>query len=115
MTHNSRSFQRRRRHRRHTVRGTAARPRLVVFRSHRHIYCQLIDDERGHTLCSSSTQQLRLAQPGTTKAATQVGLTMAQHIQHQKVRRIFFDRSGYLYHGRVKALAEAVRQAGVQF
>ena len=109
------------RHRRvrQKVAGTHQRPRLCVFRSVRHTYAQVIDDSRGHTLASASS--LELPQDGArdsggkTAAARQVGLLVAQRSLSQGLKEIVFDRGGYLYHGRVKALADAAREGGLSF
>lgn len=115
-----RSIRRRNRYRiARKVRGSAERPRLAVFRSGRHIYAQAIDDASGRTLASSSTLDPglkgKLAHGGNLGAAKAVGESMAQKIKEAGISRVVFDRGGYLYHGRVKALAEALRSAGVEF
>ena len=105
-----------RRHRRVRVHvaGTAARPRLAVFRSLHHIYAQLIDDETGRTLAAASTIELKGA--GKDAAAAQkVGQAIARKAQDAGVKQVVFDRGGFLYHGRVKALADAAREAGLEF
>ncbi|MED4399547.1 50S ribosomal protein L18 [Priestia megaterium] len=97
--------------------GTAERPRLNVFRSNQHIYAQVIDDVNGVTLVSASTLDKDLALNGTSniEAATTVGESVAKRAVEKGVKEVVFDRGGYLYHGRVKALAEAAREAGLQF
>ena len=93
------------------------RPRLCVFRSHKHLYAQLVDDVAGKTLKGWSTRDERLktrAHGGTLDAASQLGALIAGDTSTQGVTRVVFDRGGYLYHGRVKALAEALRQGGIQ-
>ena len=112
---------RERRHRRiryHLV-GTAARPRLNVFRSLRHIYAQIIDDSMGYTLVAASTidQELRGRCQGLEKseAARVVGKVVAERALAQGVTKVVFDRGGCKYHGRVKALAEGAREAGLDF
>ncbi|MFD3449242.1 50S ribosomal protein L18 [Microbacteriaceae bacterium 4G12] len=97
--------------------GTAERPRLNVFRSNQHIYAQVIDDVNGVTLASASTLDKELSFEGTSNvaAATQVGELVAKRAVEKGVKEVVFDRGGYLYHGRVKALAEAAREAGLQF
>ena len=112
--------RRRIRHRiRKKVRGTANRPRLAVFRSLKNIYVQAIDDETGRTLASSSTRdgELRekLSSGGNTDAAKEVGRLIASRLKEAGVESAVFDRGGFLYHGRVKALAEAAREAGLKF
>lgn len=98
--------------------GTAERPRLTVFRSHKHIYCQLIDDDAGRTLASASTRDrgLRSHKYGGNKAvAASIGKALAERALAEGVSRACFDRGLYKYHGRVQALAEAAREAGLQF
>ena len=94
--------------------GTAARPRLVVTRSLQHVSCQLVDDVAGRTLASAS--DLSVKATGTkTEQAQQVGTVIAKAAQAKKITSVVFDRSGHLYHGRIKALADAARAAGLQF
>ena len=97
------------------VRGSADRPRLAVFRSLNHIYAQLIDDDSGRTLATASTTEKGLAggKGGNIAAAQQVGKTIAERAQAAGVSRVVFDRGGYVYHGRVKALLDATREAGL--
>jgi large subunit ribosomal protein L18 len=97
------------------VRGSAARPRLAVFRSLNHIYAQLIDDDNGKTLATASTTEksLSAATGGNISAAQQVGRTIAERAKAAGVTKVVYDRGGYLYHGRVKALLEATREAGL--
>jgi large subunit ribosomal protein L18 len=97
--------------------GTAGRPRLNVFRSNQHIYAQVIDDVNGVTLASASTLDKELSLEGTSNvaAAQKVGELVAKRAVEKGVGEVVFDRGGYLYHGRVKALAEAAREAGLQF
>ncbi len=101
------------------VSGTSERPRLAVFRSLEHIYAQIIDDVAGHTLAAASTlePQVRTALDGAHKSrgAQLVGELVAQRALQRGIAKIVFDRGGYQYHGRVKALAEAARAAGLQF
>jgi large subunit ribosomal protein L18 len=98
------------------VRGTAERPRLSVFRSLKHIYAQLIDDTRGRTLAAaSSLEQGRTASGGNVAGAREVGRLIAERALAKGIRSVVFDRGGYRYHGRVKALAEAAREAGLEF
>ncbi len=97
--------------------GFAERPRLCVFRSHKHLYAQLIDDMAGKTLHGWSTRDERLkhlSRLGDVAAATALGDVVAKDTIQQGITRVVFDRGGYLYHGRVKALAEAVRAGGLQ-
>ena len=95
--------------------GTAERPRLNVYRSLNHIYAQVIDDGKGETLASASTLALKLATGGNLAAAREVGKAVAERAVAQGVKRVVFDRGGYLYHGRIKALADAAREAGLEF
>ena len=97
------------------VRGSAARPRLAVFRSLNHIYAQLIDDDNGKTLATASTTEKALggATGGNIAAAQQVGKAIAERAQAAGVSTVVFDRGGYVYHGRVKALLDATREAGL--
>ena len=109
---------RERRHRR--VRGklfgTAERPRLVVFRSNRGIEAQLVDDLEGKTLAAASWLQLKKGFKGSkTEQAAEVGKLLAQNAKQANVETVVFDRGGYLYHGRVKALADAAREGGLKF
>ncbi len=101
---------------RRKVRGTAERPRLAVFRSLRQIYAQVIDDTRGHTLvAASSLENGASASGGNVQGARHVGRLIAERTVAKGIRRVVFDRGGYRYHGRVKALAEAAREAGLEF
>ena len=99
--------------------GTISRPRLCVFRSLNHIHAQLIDDSRGQTLISTSTldSQVRSKTNGIvkTKKAEVVGTLLAEKALNKGIKQVVFDRGGYEYHGRVKALAEAARKAGLEF
>ena len=101
------------------VEGTTSKPRLCVFRSLNHIYAQVIDDSRGHTLASASTlePEIKRVANGSTKTAQSelVGALVAKRALSQGINQVAFDRGGYKYHGRVKALAEAARQAGLKF
>jgi large subunit ribosomal protein L18 len=111
-------------HRRHIrvrrrVSGTSERPRLAVFRSNNHIYAQVIDDVAQHTLAAASTldPDLRkeLSSSSTCDASSAVGKLVAERALAQGIQKVVFDRGGKLYHGRVKALAEAAREAGLEF
>ncbi|MGM0877599.1 MAG: 50S ribosomal protein L18 [Bacillota bacterium] len=97
--------------------GTTTRPRLNVFRSNQHIYAQLIDDANAVTLVSASTleKDLNLDSNNTVEAAQKVGELVAKRAIEKGVKSVVFDRGGYLYHGRIKALAEAAREAGLEF
>jgi large subunit ribosomal protein L18 len=107
-------LQRRKRHIRHTVQGTPERPRLTVHRSLLHIYAQVIDDASGRTLASASSKSLKIS-GGNTTAAKEVGKAIAEKAKAAKVEQVCFDRNGRLYHGRLKALADAAREAGLKF
>jgi large subunit ribosomal protein L18 len=96
--------------------GTAERPRLVVFRSNRGIEAQLVDDLDGKTLAAASWLQLKKSFKGSkTEQAAEVGKLLAEHAKKAGVETVVFDRGGYLYHGRVKALADAAREGGLRF
>lgn len=100
------------------VRGTTDRPRLSVFKSARHIYAQLIDDTKGVTIASCSTLAASadaLAYTGNVAAAVHVGKEVARLAQEKGITAVVFDRNGFLYHGRIKALADAAREAGLLF
>jgi large subunit ribosomal protein L18 len=99
------------------VRGDESRPRLAVFRSVNHIYAQLINDDNGVTICSASTVEKSsgVGKGGNINAAKAVGKLIAERAKDKGVTQAVFDRGGYIYHGRVKALAEAAREAGLQF
>ena len=100
---------------RHKVRGTAERPRLAVFRSLKHISVQVIDDTAGRTLAAASSNEKGLAGGGNLAGAKQIGKLIAGRAKEQGIRKVVFDRGGYIYHGRVKALAESAREAGLEF
>jgi large subunit ribosomal protein L18 len=106
-----------RRHRRvrSKISGTAERPRLVVFRSNRGIEAQLVDDLEGGTLAAASWLHLKRFKGSKTEQAAEVGKLLAQNAKGAGIERAVFDRGGYLYHGRVKALAEAAREGGLKF
>lgn len=106
--------------RRHTrvrksVSGTTEVPRLNVFRSNKAIYAQVIDDTKGETLVSSSTLELKIKNGGNIEAASAVGKDIAAKCKKAKINKVVFDRGGFLYHGRVAALADAAREAGLEF
>ena len=111
--------QRKRRHRRvrGKVAGTPQRPRLNVFRSAANIYAQLIDDSQGVTLCSASTVEKDFSgsSGGNIEAAKVVGSMIAERAKEKGIEEVVFDRGGYLYHGRIKALADGAREGGLQF
>ncbi|MBI3304879.1 50S ribosomal protein L18 [Candidatus Parcubacteria bacterium] len=106
---------RRRKRVRSKVSGTAQRPRLAVFRSSQHIYAQLIDDANGLTLAATSDLGLKKTSGGRCKTAEAVGRLIAQAAKAKQITAVVFDRAGRRYHGRVKALAEAARIAGLKF
>ena len=99
------------------VSGTTDRPRLSVFRSIKHITVQVIDDSTGHTLAaaSSTEQKGKAATGGNVAGAKEIGKLLAQRATEKGIKKVVFDRGGYLYHGRVKALADAAREAGLEF
>jgi large subunit ribosomal protein L18 len=98
------------------VKGTAERPRISVFRSNKEIYCQLVDDRKGHTLVAASSKEGSFDKNQTkVDQAKAVGKVLAERAQAANISKVVFDRSGYLYHGRVKALAEGAREGGLQF
>lgn len=97
------------------VSGTAECPRLCLYRSNKNIEAQIIDDVKGMTLVSSSSMTLKLENGGNIEAAQKVGEDIAKKALKAKITNVVFDRSGYIYHGRVKALAEAAREAGLKF
>jgi large subunit ribosomal protein L18 len=113
---------------RHNVRGTEERPRLAVFRSLKHIYAQVIDDRRGHTLVAASSgedgsgekksgekKKSAAASGGNVAGAKQVGKLIAERAKAKGISKVVFDRGGYKYHGRIKALADSAREAGLEF
>lgn len=96
--------------------GTAERPRLVVFRSNANMYAQVIDDTRAHTLVAASTVEKELDKAtSNVDGAKQVGQLVAKRAQAKGIKKVVFDRGGYLYHGKIKALADAAREAGLEF
>ncbi len=115
----SKDKRRQRVHRRirRRIEGTPERPRLSIFRSVKHIYAQVIDDRAGHTLVAASTRESRpdAGYGGNIQAAARVGKLIGERAKENGVTKIVFDRGGYRYHGRVKALADAARKAGLEF
>ncbi|MGE4619850.1 MAG: 50S ribosomal protein L18 [Planctomycetota bacterium] len=110
---------RRRRHIRKKLSGTASRPRLTVFRSAKHIYCQVIDDRNGVTLVSASSMSKGAdddvsKNAGNVGGATAVGVLLASRLKEKGISLLAFDRNGYRYHGRVQAVAEALRNEGIE-
>ena len=113
----SKNEMRKRRHTRvrNKISGTAECPRLNVFRSNTQIFAQIIDDVKGTTLVSSSSVELKIKNGGNAEGAALVGKDIAEKALKAKIKNVVFDRGGYLYHGRVKALAEAARENGLEF
>ena len=117
----SRSVVRQTKHRRlrNTLAGTAERPRLAVFRSNNHMYVQVIDDACGNTLVSASTLdadvKADLAKTNNVEAASKLGTVIAKKAQEKGIKEVVFDRGGYIYAGKVAALADAAREAGLEF
>jgi large subunit ribosomal protein L18 len=116
----SRAQRRRKIHRRirSKIQGTTARPRLCVFRSSRHIYAQLIEDETGRTLAQASTMKLdgkKLPNGGNVSAAQGIGTAIAKKAKELGVESVVFDRNGFLFHGRIKAVADEARKGGLKF
>jgi large subunit ribosomal protein L18 len=104
------------------IAGTSDRPRLTVFRSVAHLYVQVIDDRTGHTIASASSVEPSVkgafataARGGNKAGAEAVGRTIAERLKAKGITRVVFDRNGFLYHGRIKAVADAARQAGLEF
>jgi len=116
-----RSTERRRIHRRirRKISGDVARPRLCIFRSLKYIYAQIVDDSQGRTLAAASTAEKNLRgelkQGGNIQASKLVGKTIAERAKAKGIETVVFDRGGYLYHGRIKAVAEAARESGLKF
>jgi len=100
---------------RNRIHGSTERPRLCIFRSARHIYAQIIDDVTGQTIASASTVELEGLKNANKDTATAIGKEIAKRAQAKKIKSVVFDRNGYLYHGRVKSLAEGAREAGLDF
>ena len=113
----SRNSVRQRRHERvrEKVSGTPECPRLVVFRSNKNIEAQIIDDTKGITLVASSSVALKLSDGGNKEGAAKVGADLAKKALEKNIAKVVFDRGGYVYHGRVAALADAAREGGLQF
>jgi large subunit ribosomal protein L18 len=117
MAHDSKDIIRQRIHKRirRRLAGTPERPRLAVFRSVKHIYAQVIDDTKGQTVVSASSNEKAAANGGNVVGAKAIGKLVAQRAQEKGIKAVVFDRGGYLYHGRVKALADSAREAGLEF
>ncbi|MBQ6921136.1 MAG: 50S ribosomal protein L18 [Bacilli bacterium] len=113
----SKNVSRKRRHARvrSKISGTSSCPRLCVYRSNKNIEAQIIDDVKKVTLVASSSMNLKLENGSNIEAASKVGADLAAKAKAKKIKKVVFDRSGYIYHGRVKALAEAAREAGLEF
>ena len=113
----SKNEERTRRHERvrTKISGTPARPRLNVFRSNAHIHAQIIDDVNGKTLVAASSVEMKLDNGGNVEAAKAVGAEVAKRALEANITEVVFDRGGYVYHGRVQALADAAREAGLKF
>ena len=115
----ARKLARKKRHQRlrNNLSGTNERPRLNVFRSNKHIFVQVIDDKAGKTLVSASTQEkdFDVKATSTVEAAKAIGLTIGKRAKQQGIESVVFDRGGYLYHGRIAAIAEGAREAGLKF
>lgn len=118
-SHKEETRARRKKRIRKKVTGTTERPRLTVFRSARHIYAQVIDDTRGATLAAASTLTSGVkegaSEANKTDAAKQVGAAIAKVCSEKGISKVVFDRNGYIYHGRIRALAEGAREAGLSF
>jgi large subunit ribosomal protein L18 len=107
------NFQRRKTRIRAKISGTAERPRLAIFKSHRYIYAQIIDDVRGHTLVSTDTKKVTGKTP--VERADAVGVEIAKKAIAAKIAKVVFDRAGYLYAGKIKVVADAARKGGLEF
>jgi large subunit ribosomal protein L18 len=99
------------------IEGSATKPRLTVFRSNKQIYAQLVDDVKGHTLVSASTldEEVKVKSGSTIEGAKSLGVMVAKRALAKKISEVVFDRSGYIYHGRIKAVADAAREGGLKF
>lgn len=119
LEHKKARLARRKHHIRHRLMGTPERPRLTVFRSHRNITAQLIDDISGRTLCSAGTNtkavEGQVKYGGNCQAAEMIGKLLAEQARMHGIRQVAFDRNGRRFHGRIKALAEAARKSGLEF
>lgn len=100
---------------RRKVRGTAERPRLCVFFSNKNVYAQIINDEAGRTLCAASTKEKSMGGSANVATATKIGKTIAERARGAQIESVVFDRGGVRYHGKVKALADAAREGGLNF
>ena len=100
---------------RRKVRGSGEKPRLAIYRSLNHIYAQVIDDQKGETIVSASSLALKMKTGGNVASAKEIGKAIAERAVEKGIKKVVFDRGGFLYHGRVKALADAAREAGLEF
>lgn len=112
---NKKRARRKNRARKKIGRGNSERPRLSVFRSNKHIYAQIINDEKGKTIASASSMDLKSDNASKTEQAEKVGKKIAKSAKEKKIQKVIFDKGRYNYHGRVKALAEGARDAGLNF
>lgn len=116
MTDKQRKRLHRKVHIRKSIYGTAERPRLTVFKSGRNLYAQVVDDDKGHTLASISTLEKDFVDlKANIASATKLGEALGSRLKDKNITKVVFDRNGYLYHGRVKALADAAREGGLNF
>jgi large subunit ribosomal protein L18 len=116
MTDKQRKRLHRKVHIRKSIYGTAERPRLTVFKSGRNLYAQVVDDDKGHTLASISTLEKDFVDlKANIASATKLGEALGSRLKDKNITKVVFDRNGYLYHGVVKALADATRKAGIEF
>ena len=116
MTDKQRKRLHRKVHIRKSIYGTAERPRLTVFKSGRNLYAQVVDDDKGHTLASISTLEKDFVDlKANIASATKLGEALGSSLKDKNITKVVFDRNGYLYHGVVKALADATRKAGIEF
>jgi len=97
------------------VQGTPRKPRLTVYRSLNHIYAQLIDDLSGHTIVAADSRQQKLQSGGNVEGARQIGQVLAERATGEGIKKVVFDRNGFHYHGRVRAVADAAREGGLEF
>ncbi len=107
------NFERRRARIRAKIKGTAERPRLAIFKSHRYLYAQIIDDDKGHTLASVDSRKVKGAKP--VDRAKEVGIEIAKMAKAAKITKVVFDRGGYIYGGKIAMVADAARAGGLEF
>ncbi len=115
LTDKKRKYYQRKKRSRAKIQGTAARPRLSVFRSGRHIYAQLIDDEKGRVMAAASDREIKKKKQTGQEKALETGRLIAEKAKALKIEKVVFCKGAYKYHGRVKSLAEGARQAGLVF